>query len=253
MLDVNKTLSKESQNFLEDLRLYLFTSGKKTDAIEDIIEELEVHLFEAERDEKSVEHIIGRSPKEYMKLLSDEMSVDFKGWLKYILMILFGAFSYWIIAKAIHGGIEFSLWEIIGYPFAGILSILVYMITFRYMASHKLSMVKQSVLVFALGMISIALFVGLIIFSGVYSTTFIKLENTGNIVAVILAISILILISLWSKSWVSIIIPILLFAPEVLLKQTHYQGNVKLILSSLITMLGILLYCGYTIRKTKSD
>ncbi|WP_349727704.1 HAAS domain-containing protein [Peribacillus frigoritolerans] len=253
MLDVNKALSRESQLFLEDLRLYLFSSGKKTAEIEDLIEELEVHLFEAERNEKSVEHIIGRSPKEYMKLLSDEMSVDFKGWLKYIAMILIGAFSYWIIAKAINGGIEFSLLEIIGYPLAAILSIFGYMLSFRYMASHKLSKVKQGALLYGLGIISIALFACLILFSEIYSTTFIEFENTGNIIAVILAISIFILISLWSKSWVSIIIPILLFAPEVLLKQTHYQGDVNLILSSLITMLGILLYCGYTIRKTKSS
>ncbi|MFH0066110.1 HAAS domain-containing protein [Peribacillus sp. NPDC056705] len=253
MLDVNKALSRESQLFLEDLRLYLFSSGKKTAEIEDIIEELEVHLFEAERNEKSVGHIIGRSPKGYMKLLSDEMPVDFKGWLKYIVMILIGAFSYWIIAKAINGGIEFSLWEILGYPLAGILSIFVYMLSFRYMASHKLSKVKQGALLYGLGIISIALFASLILFSEIYGTTFIEFENTGNIIAVILAISIFILISLWSKSWVSIIIPILLFAPEVLLKQTHYQGDVNLILSSLITMLGILLYCGYTIRKTKSN
>ncbi|MDQ7862949.1 hypothetical protein RCO48_23725 [Peribacillus frigoritolerans] len=79
---------------------------KKTDEIEGIIEELEVHLFEAERNDKSVEHIIGRSPKEYMKLLSDEMPVDFRGWLKYILMILFGALSYLIIDKVLNGGIE---------------------------------------------------------------------------------------------------------------------------------------------------
>ncbi|MGE7186826.1 HAAS domain-containing protein [Peribacillus sp. NPDC006672] len=253
MLDVNKALSKESQNFLENLRLYLFSSGKKTAEIEDIIEELEVHLLEAERNKKSVEHIVGRSPKEYMEQLSDEMSVDFMGWLKYIVMILIGAFSYWIISKAINGGIEFSLWEIIGYPLAGILSIIFYMLSFRYMASHKLSKVKQGVLLYGLSMISMALFAGLFLVSEIYSTTFIEFENTGNIIAVILAISIFILISFWSKSWVSIIIPILLFAPEFLLKQTHYQGNVNLILSSLITMLGILIYCGYTIRKTKSS
>ncbi|MBL3644788.1 hypothetical protein JMN23_20735 [Bacillus sp. RHFB] len=251
MLD-DKTLSKESQLFLENLRLYLFSSGKKTDEIEGIIEELEVHLIEAERNDKSVEHIIGRSPKEYMKLLSDEMPVDFRGWLKYILMILFGALSYLIIDKVLNGGIEFSFLEIIGYLLAGVLSILVYMISFRYMASHKLSMVKQGVLLFALGMISIALFAGVIIFSGMHGTTFIQLENTGNVVAVILAISILILISIWSKTWVSIIIPILLFAPRLLLDQTAFQDNINLILSSIITMLGILLYCGYTIRKTKS-
>ncbi|WP_410859579.1 HAAS domain-containing protein, partial [Paraburkholderia sp. SIMBA_054] len=78
------------------------------------------------------------------------------------------------------------------------LSVFIYMMCFRYMASHKLSKVKQGVLLYGLGIISIALFAGLIIFSGIYSTTFIKLDNTGNIIAVILAISIFILISLWS-------------------------------------------------------
>ncbi|MGG4266889.1 HAAS domain-containing protein [Peribacillus simplex] len=253
MLDVNKALSKESQNFLENLRLYLFSSGKESDVIEDILEELEVHLFEAERNGKSVEHIIGRSPKEYMKQLSDEMSVDFMGWLKYLVMIVLGTFSYLIMYKALNGGIELSLWEIIGYPFAGLFSIFIYMMCFKYMASHKLSKVKQGVLLYGLSMISLALFTGLILVSKMYGTTFIELESTGNIIAVILAISIFILIFFWSESWVSIIIPILLFAPEALLKLTDYQGNVHLILSSLITMLGIFLYCGYTIRKTKSS
>ncbi|MCK1992054.1 hypothetical protein GW626_17020 [Peribacillus muralis] len=252
MLDANKTLSKESQLFLENLRLYLFSSGKKTEEVEDIMEELAAHLFEAERNDKSVEHIIGRSPKEYMKLLSDEMFFDYTGSLKYILIILFGASSYLIIDKALNGGIEFSVLELIGYPLAGLLSIVVYMISFRYMASHKLSMVKQSVLLSALGLISIALFAGVIIISGMYSTSFMKFDNTGNVIAVIVAISIFISLSIWSKTWVSIIIPILLFGPALILDSTDFQENVKQVLSTVITMLGIMLYCGIILKKLKN-
>lgn len=42
-------LSKKSQNFIEDLRIYLFSSGKQWDEIEDVINELEIHLSEAKK------------------------------------------------------------------------------------------------------------------------------------------------------------------------------------------------------------
>ncbi|MFD9625269.1 HAAS domain-containing protein [Peribacillus muralis] len=180
------------------------------------------------------------------------MSFDYTRSLKYILIILFGASSYLIMVKALNGGIEFSVLELIGYPLAGLLSIVVYMISFRYMASHKLSMVKQSVLLSALGLISIALFAGVIIISGMYSTSFMKFDNTGNVIAVIVAISIFISLSIWSKTWVSIIIPILLFGPVLILDSTDFQENVKQVLSTVITMLGIMLYCGITLKKLKN-
>ncbi|WP_285765852.1 hypothetical protein [Peribacillus sp. SI8-4] len=252
MLDVNTPLSKDSRNFLENLRLYLIANGKNTDEIEEIVEELGVHLLEAEGNDKSVEHIVGSSPKEYMEQISAEMPVDVKGSLKYLVMILFGAASYLVMDKALNGGIEFSFLELIGYPLAGLLSIVVYLISFRYLASHTLSMVRQSVLLFTLGIISIALFASVIILSGIYGTPFVKLENTGNVVAVIAAISIFIFLSIWSKTWIPIIIPLLLFGPSLLMDNTDYQESVKLVLSSLITMLGILLYCGITLKKSKS-
>ncbi|KWW20683.1 hypothetical protein AS888_18100 [Peribacillus simplex] len=252
MLDLNTSLSKDSQHFLGNLRLYLIANGKNTDEIEEIMEELEVHLTEAESNDKSVEHIVGSSPKEYMEQISAEMPVDFMGSLKYIVMILFGAASYLIMDKALNGGIEFSFLELIGYPLAGLLSIAVYMISFRYMASHTISMVRQSVLLSTLGIISIALFASVMILSGTHGTPFVKLENTGNVVAVIAAISILIILSIWSRTWISIIIPILLFGPTLIMDNTHYQESVKVVLSSLITMLGILLYCGITLKKLKN-
>jgi len=57
-------LSKKSQDFLENLRVYLFSSGKQWDEIEDIVNELEIYLFEAEKNGNSIEKIIGNSPKE---------------------------------------------------------------------------------------------------------------------------------------------------------------------------------------------
>lgn len=45
----NLQLSKKSQNFIENLRVYLFSSGKQSDEIEQIVNELEIHLAEAEK------------------------------------------------------------------------------------------------------------------------------------------------------------------------------------------------------------
>lgn len=49
-------LSSKSKSFLEDLRVYLFSSGKNSDGIESIVEELEVHLMEAEKKEVNRQH-----------------------------------------------------------------------------------------------------------------------------------------------------------------------------------------------------
>lgn len=43
MNNINTQLSAKSKKFLEDLRVYLFSSGKNEDETEEVIEELEVH------------------------------------------------------------------------------------------------------------------------------------------------------------------------------------------------------------------
>jgi len=51
-------LSKKSQEFIENLNLYLFSKGKNPDEIEDIVSELEVHLFEAEKKENPLKRLL---------------------------------------------------------------------------------------------------------------------------------------------------------------------------------------------------
>ena len=45
---VQMELSDKSRKFIDDLRLYLFSSGKNDQEIKEITEELEDHLHEAE-------------------------------------------------------------------------------------------------------------------------------------------------------------------------------------------------------------
>ena len=66
-------VSKQAEQFLVELRMYLISKGKNDQEINEITEELEVHLMEAEAAGKDVSHIIGDSPKNYMKSIGESM------------------------------------------------------------------------------------------------------------------------------------------------------------------------------------
>ncbi|GGN57295.1 HAAS domain-containing protein [Oceanobacillus indicireducens] len=51
-------LSKESQIFIENLRVYLSSSRKNIDEIEEITNDLKIHLLEAERNGKPIEKVV---------------------------------------------------------------------------------------------------------------------------------------------------------------------------------------------------
>lgn len=70
-------LSKKSEQFIVELRMFLFSKGKNDADIISIIEELEDHLLQAEADGKSMESIVGNSPKAYMKSIGESMPLDF--------------------------------------------------------------------------------------------------------------------------------------------------------------------------------
>lgn len=87
-------ISMESRDFLENLRVYLISSGKKEIEINEIIEELEDHLYEAEKNGKKIDDIIGKSPKEYMEQVANEISFDLKGVVKFIPIVIICFYSY---------------------------------------------------------------------------------------------------------------------------------------------------------------
>ncbi|WP_339164155.1 hypothetical protein [Siminovitchia sp. FSL W7-1587] len=62
-------LSDKSKAFIENLRLYLVTSGKKQKEINELIDELKVHLIEAEKQGKSIDEMIDCTPEQYMNSL----------------------------------------------------------------------------------------------------------------------------------------------------------------------------------------
>lgn len=63
-----------------------------------------------------------------------------------------------------------------------------------------------------------------------------------DIIVTSLAILILILSSIWSKTWILIFLPIIMFAPEIMLDQFAMQDNINTILRTFIPLIGIAIY-----------
>ncbi|MCI3926824.1 hypothetical protein MO973_42300 [Paenibacillus sp. TRM 82003] len=227
-------ISIESREFLNNLRLYLFSSGKNEKEIEEIIGELEDHLFEAEQKGKNVEEIIGKTPKEYMEQIANEMPIDVKGLLKYIPIIVLGAFSYIFMGDAIQGELEYSVVDMIGYPSILLFSLLLTAVLFKYVASNKISKIKEWLLFGIVGCTPMALFMALIFLNRYYHTPTIQFGVIGNMIAIAFSILVFVGIALWSKTWMSIILPIILFSPEFIINKSNLEVSAKEILSAII-------------------
>ncbi|WP_404447123.1 hypothetical protein LG307_01260 [Sutcliffiella horikoshii] len=246
-------LSKKSQTFIENLRIYLFSCGKKTNEIDEITNELEVHLYEAEKENKSVDHIIGSSPKEYMEQISGEMAFDVRGWAKYVPIIILGAFSGIVLKDIVFGGFQYSLVELIGYPLVCIILILAYMGTLRHIASHTFSKSKEFFFFGLASFLSMALFLGVMFLPNYIESPIIILGYYGNLIVASMAISFLIGVSIWSKTIVSIVLPVIYIVPEYLMGFTDLSAENQLWISSLIMYALIGAFLFFEIKRTSTS
>ena len=254
---MNMTLSKESTNFLQNLRLYLFSSGKNERETEDIILELSHHLSDAEQDGKSVHHIIGQSPKTYMESLSSEMKPDLMGWLKYLPMIILGVFAYSLLGDAIHGDIAYSAYTLIGMPIFIMVMMLILLSLFRVVAARQLSGLALLTLFIPYSVLSIGGFIALVFLERKAEIKLFVasggLYSLSGLVSALAAITFLVAVSVWSKTWVSILIPIFLYLPEVIIDFLSISESTGFIISSLISYGAISVYILISIKKTQKQ
>lgn len=232
-------LTEQSKIFIENLRVYLFSSGKNADETEEIIEELESHLHEAEKRGKPIEKIIGKSPKEYMEMISNEMIIDYRTWFKYILLIITGAFSIIIIGDILEGTLAYSVLEIIGYLFITATFIFSVLKGFKYIATIKQSFWKQFAILLPIVMLPGALFVGLIFLNKAVDTPVIEFSNTASVIVGIITLLFIIGMSYWAKTWILIVVAAFIALPSYLLAQTSLPYETQLILESVIMFGGI--------------
>ncbi len=237
-------ISAESQKFLENLRVYLFSSGKNEIEIDEIIGELEDHLCEAEKNGKNIDDIIGKSPKEYMNQVANEMHLDLKGLFKYISIIMIGAFAFILTGEAIRGVLEFSVIDLVGYPLIFFLYLFTTAVVFKYVSSRHLTKTKEWILLGIAGVVPVFLFMIQIYLNNAVNTPTYGFGTIGNMIAIGCAAIIFICIAVWSKSLTIIIIPVLLFLPEVIINLTTLQEQTKAILNATIpfALIGIYIF-----------
>lgn len=244
-------LSKESKDFLENLSVYLFSSGKNDDEIDSIVEELEVHLLEAEKNGKSIDNIIGKSPKQYMKQLSKEMDVDYSAWLKYIPIIIIGFFTVDLITDIMQGDLSYSLLEVFGDAFIMALYLVMVFGAFKYIAASNASLKIEVTILLLVSMVPIGLFIGLIYLNKLIETPMIHFGLTGTIMVGVFSLVFIIALSIWAKTWILIVVVSFITLPEYLLAQTSLTSDTQMLLGSLITFGGIAIYFWVTHQREK--
>jgi hypothetical protein len=202
-------VSKQAEQFLVELRMYLMSKGKNDKEIDEITEELEVHLTEAEAAGKDVSHIIGESPKDYMKSIGESMKTDFGqiAGLVPLMILLLGA--YLSIGPAIEGTFSVSTGTIWFALIAGATGIITYGL-FLFKVLPKFFHSKWSYLLFfGISLICTGLLVALILWykSQGFETVFVASPAQNNWIIVLCAV-IFIGAALYTKTWITILIPL---------------------------------------------
>lgn len=247
-------LSKKSRDFLDDLAVYLMSSGKSEGEVKEVVEELKDHLEEAERAGKGVDEVVGQSPKDYMQHLGSEMTFDVKGFVKIIATLIPNVFAYIIISNFIQGEMTFSTVQLIGFPLVAILFLLAVSQAFRNMSVRtKAGKLKNGVTYMALAAMPMTLFLGLMVLDIFVETPTIVFGPTGQLVLFGLAVVTLLVFSVWMKTWINVIIPILLFGPQFALAQTSLPLEQQLIFSMLILFVGMGIFLFVWWKKNQNE
>lgn len=246
-------LSNKSKAFLEDLRVYLFSSGKNEEEIDEIVDELEAHLTEAEENGKSIEKIIGDSPKAYMESVSKEMAVDYKTWIKYIFIFLFGTFTFLIAGDLLTGNVTISVLNIIGSMVIIFIFIVGVFGLFKFISGRNLSNKIQFSLIGLLVMVQMGLFFGLIILDRTVETPTIEFGFWGSIILGGFVLIFIIGISIWAKTFILIVFITFTTLPGYFLNMTNLQIETQLILEMVIMYAGVGSYLFIFLLKHKKE
>lgn len=247
-------LSKKSRDFLDDLSVYLISSGKSETEVKDIVFELEDHLLEAEQAGKDVDDVIGQSPKSYMQYIGREMAFDKKGFMKIIAMIISNVFAYIIIGNFIQGEMTFSTIQMVGFPLVALLFLLAASQAFRAMSIRTKESKFRNILTYALlATLPMLSFLGLMVLDIFIETPTVTFGSNGQLVLFVVAVIILLITSVWTKTWINLIIPILLYVPQYAFSRTSLSFEQQSIFSMLILFIGMAIFFLVWAKKNKED
>ncbi|WP_033541339.1 HAAS domain-containing protein [Planococcus sp. CAU13] len=246
-------LSKDSQEFIANLKLYLMTSGKKDSEIKEIAEELRGHLEDAESRGKSLATVTGGSPEAYMKNISSEMATDFYGLIKLMPMFILLVIAYFITGSAVRGDLSFSLLKLIAFPLIGGASIGAYIFAFRKMASKKWSKKKEFTIFVSIQLITVGLMSAVLLLDIFYFEPF--YTPSREVMWIIAAIGVIIFIigAIWSKTWITVILPLFLFGPDFIMSFMQVDEMTGLYVNMGVFVGGFILFMLYLLIQNKKQ
>ncbi|MEK4667711.1 DUF1129 family protein [Niallia sp. FSL R7-0271] len=246
-------LSAKSQEFIDNLHLYLMTSGKKDKEINEIVEELTDHLLEAEKDGKDISEITGASPKSYMESLAQEMKTDYGEWLKYIPLLFLSIISYQVIGDALLGELSYTLTVIIGQPIVVAFMLLLYVLTFKTFASRSKALSKRMAIgIFVLNVLSTAAFFFILYFGNKGTPVLIIDSLLGKLGIAAVAFVFLASFAWWSKSWAPFI-PLVVYVPTFAVEFFPFSVEEKALYSSIIFVLLAVTYFLIVFLKSRKE
>lgn len=245
-------LSAKSESFIENLRLYLVTSGKREEEIDELTEELKDHLIESEKHGKSIEGIIDCTPEQYMDSLKVEMKTDYKGIFKKLPFYFIWIIAYLMMGPAIRNQFELNIVQVVGLPVSAIIGFFIYVFFLQRAGKKQYSKKKFFLGSMTASFCVISLFIILLV-SAAFLEPFYKANATGNWIVVAICTSIFIGSALWTKTWFPIWMPALLFISDFLSRFTNLTDETVLIISfaSFILVFVFLIISVFVTEKNK--
>ncbi|MBS4210344.1 DUF1129 family protein [Bacillus sp. FJAT-50079] len=246
-------LTKKSETFLENLRLYLMTSGKNETEIKELTGELRDHLIESEKRGKNIEEIIGCTPEQYMATLKKEMKTDYKSIMKYLPIYFFGAIAYMLMGPAIRNEFALNMIQVIGLPIVILLGFIIYVIFLQKAGKRQYSTKRF----FLVGMIAYSivavLFLLLLMGSALIVEPFYRGGDFANWTVVVICSCIFIATAIWSKVWFPIWIPAVLFIPDLLFRFSNLKDETILWIqaASFVLLFILIILSMYITEKSK--
>jgi uncharacterized membrane-anchored protein len=234
-------LSKRSDEFVKNVRLYLFTSGKNNKEIVEVTGELEDHLAELERRGKSVESITAGSPAAYMESLEQEMTNDYAAWFKYIPIVGLIIIAYSVMGSALNSAFEMNIIQLVGVPIISLVSLIIYWTLFRNMAKIEWAGKKSFFASFFAVAFVMLLFMGVTLASKFFMEPLYVASPMMNIVIAIICALIFVIGAIWLGSWMIIVYPILLFGPMLVFNFTSFNREWEMVGGVVISMVLIII------------
>jgi uncharacterized membrane-anchored protein len=224
-------ISSKGEEFIDNLRMYLMMSGKNEREIKELIEELTDHLMEVEKSGRSIDDIIDQKPEEYMASLKKEMKTDYKHIIKLLPIYFLGVIAYFLMGPAIRGEFELNIIQVVGLPILALLGLVIY-VYFLQQAGRKQYSKKKFFIggVIASSLVTItAIFI--LVASRLLVDPFYTGDTTTDVIVIVVSCCIFILTAIWSKTWVSIWLPAILFIPDIFTRFTNWNHVTILMIS----------------------